>query len=313
MTSLNFDHNPESDIKSVLIYGMGMMGASLALALKSSPHYNGTVTGVVRSEKSAAFIRQHHMADDVMVIPETDDIKKIPLQDFDMVVIGLPVRSSLYLLEIFPSYNGLITDMSSTQQEIHNVIRKRPDLRFVGSHPMCGTENTGPSAARADLYLDRLCLITGRPEQPDDIHLQDDINRTLNFWQSIGMKVFRVSPEKHDEFLSYLSHSPHILSGLIAVWAQNSTVVQEVTNESPMPVTGGGFRDMVRIAGANPEMWTDILQTNRSNVVKSLREFQQLLSDMIQHLEKWEDESYPDWFSQARKARNLLSGYPEDK
>ncbi len=300
----------EIPFRSVLIYGMGMMGASLALALRASDHYSGKITGVVRTQRSAAFIEQHGMADSVVIEPDLDRIGSLPLEDYDLIVFGLPVKSIVRVFEIFPSYSGLITDMSSTRSEVHEAAAQRRELRFVGSHPMCGSEDQGPMAARADLFHNRLCIIT---EDTVSGNRDDDRKAVEDFWKAVGMKTYSMKPAAHDEVLAYLSHAPHILSGLLASWAAGAVAVDRSTNESPVPITGGGFRDMARIAGSNPEMWTDILFTNKKFILESLEVFSQELESVKKQLEKSDRQWWLDWFSSARKARNRLCGYPEDR
>lgn len=296
--------------QSILIYGMGMMGASLGLALKRLPAFHGSVTGVVRSEKSARFIEEHSLADHVKIVANQDEIKSFPFSSYDLTVIGLPVYSTISLLDLIPlNADTLITDMSSTREDVFAAAEKRKDLRFVGSHPMCGSEDAGPSAAVADLYHQRLCIIfpgQGKAKKGDRDQVRD-------FWSLLGMNTMDMDAKEHDQVLSYLSHAPHIISGLLTLWADRASVVKDATGRAPMPITGGGFRDMARIAGSNPEMWTDILMTNQSNLAQSMREYKKDLESIIEKIEAGDREWWMQWFYDARKARNHLSGYPEDR
>ena len=312
MSEFKLKKDEEIPFRSVLIYGMGMMGASLALAMRASGLFNGKITGVVRSEKSAQFIEKHGMADRVIVAPELSVIKSQDLSEIDLIILGLPVKSTVELFDYIPSYKGLITDMSSTRREVHEAAARRTDLRFVGSHPMCGSEDAGPSAARADVYHNRLCLIT-EPGAKEGQDLSSDGKKIMAFWRSVGMKTYMMDPNVHDTVIAYLSHAPHLISGLIVNWASGSDPVEDSTKRSPIPITGGGFRDMVRIAGSNPEMWTDILETNRDHVVESLKDFSSKLDDLIAKAESGDREWWLEWFSSSRKMRNFLCGYPEDR
>ncbi len=300
--------------RSVLVYGMGMMGASFALALRGSGAFHGRLTGIVRSEKSASFIMQHGMADNVVIQEDLSQAKNFPCSDYDLIVLGIPIQSIVNLFSLLPPCDTLITDISSTRRDVHEAARQRPDLRFVGSHPMCGSEDSGPSAARADLFHNRLCIITTShaDEAPGT---QSDVKAILSLWKSIGMKTFTMDPEDHDHVLAYLSHAPHILAALIATWADNAGVVQNATGRSPTPITGGGFRDMVRIAGSNPEMWSDILFTNTDFIAASLKDYRDRLDRILRDLETGELDRawWLQWFHDARISRNRLSGYPEDK
>lgn len=291
---------------SVLIHGMGMMGASLSLALREAAGFKGKITGAVRSEKSAAFIRAHNLADDVL-IGDDAALAAAGKGNFDLVVLGLPVRSVVETIGRFPPYRGLITDMSSTRLAVEEAATARPDLRFKGAHPMCGSENAGPSAAKPELYRDRLCILTHLPGAGES----DDDKAIAQFWQAAGMRTFRMEASDHDHILAYLSHAPHFLSGILALWAYEDKHVASAIERAPMPITGGGFRDMARIAGSNPEMWEDILFTNRTAIGSSLREFRSHLDKMIENVESG-NADWKSWFQSARRARNRLCGYPEE-
>lgn len=293
-----------SPFRSILIYGMGMMGASLAQALRKNDGHSVRITGVVRTESSAAFLRGHKQADEILICPEESQISDLDLSDYDLIVLGTPVKSVVRLTALLPrNFAGLITDMSSTRREVQAAFEARPDLNFVGSHPMCGSENRGPFAARPELFLNRLCILTPLENGSEEL-----TTRVQSLWTSLGMRTFVLSGPHHDEVLAYLSHGPHLLSGLLALWAQNDRV-SEAIGQAPMPITGGGFKDMARIAGSNPEMWTDILVSNRDFLASGLKEFQSQLEGLIRDVEHGEPEMWMEWFGRAREARNLLCGY----
>ncbi len=291
---------------TVWIHGMGMMGASLALALRKSSEFKGRVLGAVRSEKSAEYIRTTDLCDDVCVVSSGKEAR-LHIESLDsnsLVVLGVPVASAVALLGDLGGLPHLVTDMSSTRADVQNAAR---NVRFVGSHPICGSEDTGPQAARPGLFENRLCIIT-----PASHSKEEDVTLVQEFWQDLGMNVVSMPADEHDRILAYLSHGPHVISGLMAHWGMSPSVAKAV-HRSPVPLTGGGFRDMVRIAGSNPEMWLDIFRTNRKEIVASLEAFREAMSETIRLLEKGTDEELMQWLRDARRKRNILSGYPEDK
>jgi len=317
MNGLDQDSKPH--FRSVLIYGMGMMGASLGWALRSRLS-SCTVTGIVRTEKSAAFIRNNGLADRVLVLPDLSDCAALDLDSHDLVVLGLPVRSIVELIPVLPATDTLITDMSSTRREVHRSATERPDLRFVGAHPMCGSEDTGPAAFVKDLYVDRLCILTpgylSEVRHANQKKHREDARLVEQFWRAMGMKIYYLDPDSHDELLAYLSHAPHVVSSILALWALSNRTVDNSIRESPMPITGGGFKDMARIAGSNPEMWTDILLSNQDNLIASLEHFVREMRDIIECLknnEKNDRQDWFEWFARARRARNRLCWYSEDR
>ena len=307
--------------ESVLIYGMGMMGASLAHALKNEAGFTGKVAGIVRTRKSADFIRNYALADQIIVSETLEDARKLKTAEYDLIVLGLPVASIVKLMPLLPEFQGIVTDMSSTRSEVQAAAAQRPDLRFVGAHPMCGSENRGPSAYVEGLYKKRLCLLTPtylQSQSETDLADPGDKARAdallvENFWKTLGMKTHFLDPASHDQILAYLSHGPHVISSMLTLWAEDNTAVANSTRQAPMPVTGGGFKDMARIAGSNPEMWTDIMETNRDNIIASLESFLDHTRATIERLEQGGRDDWLDWFARARKARNRLCGYPENK
>ncbi len=316
------EHKPDDgEFRSILIYGMGMMGASLAHALRH--HSSARVAGVVRSDSSAAFLRGHNLADEVLVIPDEEAAAGLDLGPYDLIVLGTPVSSVLKLAGALSlsSFRGILTDMSSTRRDVQAAFAGKDDVTFVGSHPMCGSEDRGPQAAVPELFLNRLCILT--PLQPDERpHLPEAVYasalaRVESFWQSLGMKTFVLDADDHDEVLAYLSHGPHLISSLLSLWAESPAVLN-AGERAPMPITGGGFKGMARIAGSNPEMWTAILQSNRDHLRAAMRGFRAQLDALIDDLDKAlpgdaDSERWQEWFRRARLARNRLCGYPEDE
>lgn len=311
----------DGEFRSILIYGMGMMGASLAHALKH--HSAARVAGVVRSESSAGFLRGHNLADEVLVLPDEHAAADLDLSPYNLIVLGTPVSSVLKLASTLPltSFRGILTDMSSTRRDVHAAFAGKDGVTFVGSHPMCGSEDRGPQAAVPELFLNRLCILTPlqsgeRPHLADAAYAAATA-KVESFWQGLGMKTFVLDAGEHDEVLAYLSHGPHLISSLLTLWAE-SPAVWEAGERAPMPVTGGGFKDMARIAGSNPEMWTAILQSNRDHLLAAMGAFRTELDSLIEALDTAlpgdaDDERWHEWFRRARRARNRLCGYPEDE
>ncbi|MBX7056953.1 MAG: prephenate dehydrogenase/arogenate dehydrogenase family protein [Leptospirales bacterium] len=302
--------------QSILILGMGMMGASLALAARKRwPTVR--LDGVVRSESSRRWIEDQRMADRAIAASGVEALGALQLDSYDLIVLALPLGAVRALAPVFPQCSSLITDMSSARREVDQAFALRSDLRFVGSHPMCGSENRGPSAASSDLYVDRLCLISKDSGAYPGGESAAGADRQLiaEFWQELGMRICLLPAELHDQTLAYLSHAPHVLSGILARWAQAAPSVEQSLALAPMPITGGGFKGMARIAGSNPEMWRDVLVANRQAVLHSLRDFQDQLGEIIVQLQRspLDEDWWMQWFAAARRDRNRLCGFQEDE
>lgn len=264
----------------VLIFGMGLMGGSLALAIKKR-YPRVSITGVVRSEKSKQEIINLKLADHVYT--ETEFNKNLNWALFQFVIFSTPVQSVVDYISRLPQQSKTIfTDLGSTKETIISAV----DTHFLGSHnyvsshPMCGSEFSGPSSAKQDLYQSKLCIVT----RGKDTSLEaSDFVR--NFWEAIGSWTLEMEGEEHDETLAYLSHLPHIISTLLVRTAIKNDTVRTQVNKSEKPITGGGFRDMSRIAGSNFEMWFSIFAENQENIYDSLVQFRRELDTMIEHFD----------------------------
>ncbi len=284
---------------------MGMMGASLALALRKFDGFSGRISGVVRSRASFDYVTEMGWCDSVYMAaqPEVDHVIR-SLEPGTLFVVGLPVGSCVSYLSTLRGLPFLVTDMSSTRRAVQEAAS---GVRFVGSHPICGSEDTGPRAAKPGLFEKRLCIVTPAADSTDA-----DLESVRSFWSDLGMDVMQMDASAHDLIWAYLSHGPHILSGMLAHWGFSSSV-QDALARAPVPLTGGGFRDMVRIAGSNPEMWLDIIRTNGDQIKRVLIEFRHELDQLIQGFDKKSDDDWKNWISEARRKRNRLCGYPEER
>ncbi|TGL57973.1 prephenate dehydrogenase/arogenate dehydrogenase family protein [Leptospira ognonensis] len=260
----------------ILIFGMGLMGGSLSLAIKKS--FPGvTITGVVRSLKSKQEILKLELAD--YVYTESEFNKQLSWESFQFVIFSTPVQSVVDYISKLPQHSETVfTDLGSTKETIIAAVDThfQGKHNYVSSHPMCGSEFSGPSAAREDLYQNKLCIVTRGKET--SLEASDFVR---NFWENIGSWTLEMEGVEHDETLAYLSHLPHIISTVLVQTAiKNDTVLKQVS-KSEKPITGGGFRDMSRIAGSNFEMWFSIFAENQRNIYQSLIQYRDELDVMI--------------------------------
>jgi prephenate dehydrogenase len=142
-----------------------------------------------------------------------------------------------------------------------------------------------------------------------DFHTTPEaVEKITSFWKELGSHTVEIPPEDHDTILAYLSHSPHILSSLMVNWADNLDLIQKYNKHSPLPLSGGGFRDMSRIAGSNPEMWEAIIATNKNAICQSLKQFNKDLEVLIDKLENPEFTVgfWKQYFQNSKKARDRI-------
>jgi prephenate dehydrogenase len=281
------------------------MGASLALAIKNKK-LGCEVIGVVRSQKSRLEGLTQKIADDVLL--EEEFLKSNSWGEYDFIVFSLPVDLTCDKIELIPKdYKGFITDLGSTKQSIIQKVESKftSTHNYYSSHPMAGSEQSGMSYAKVDLYENRLCILTKSKGVS-----KEAIEKITKFWKMIGSVTIEMEAKEHDEVLSYLSHTPHILSSILVNWAYRNKKVKLYTEKSPIPITGGGFRDMSRIAGSNPDMWNAIINTNRSAIHDSLLEFRKEIDRLIDALEaspnSSDSEFWKDYFIESKNSRTQI-------
>ncbi|TGN17698.1 prephenate dehydrogenase [Leptospira idonii] len=264
--------------KNILIFGMGLMGGSLSLAIRKKIKTAKT-TGVVRSEASKDVILKQNISDFVFLEEEFFQNRKF--EEYDLVIFATPVHSVIHHIQNLNSHSQTIyTDLGSTKKTIIDAVHKKfsnESHRYVSSHPMCGSEHSGPGAAKENLYEEKLCIVTS----PNGLQsgIADEIRM---FWEAIGCWTLDMEAKEHDETLAYLSHLPHLVSSLLVQTAIGNPVVNKQVSEAPRPITGGGFRDMSRIAGSNLEMWLSIFQENQNQIYESLKNLKSELEQVTE-------------------------------
>ncbi len=277
--------------RRVTLLGLGVMGSSLGLALKrmtSPPRVTGYSRSPATRESAAALAVADHICAD----------PAIAVADADLVVGCLPVLTlAPFFRDLKPSLarDVVLTDVGSTKQwlddEIRSLLRGTGGV-YIGSHPMTGTEKSGPNAARADLYRDAPVFLT--PSVTDDAAI---VARLRQFWQAVGARVHCVTPDEHDRRVARTSHLPHLAAAALVAAAFRD-------EPSDMkPFVGPGFRDTTRVAGGSPEMWHDIVCTNREALLLELNAFQEIMNDMRRNIEKHEFDAIRDFLDKARRRR----------
>ena len=245
--------------QQISIIGPGLLGASLALALKSRGLCQRVHIWSRRPETRAKAL----MADwcDASFEYATEACK-----GSELVVICTPVETIVPILkEISPSFDkgALITDVGSTKKTIcQGASSIKGDFNFIGSHPMAGSEKTGMSHARADLFQGAACILT-----PGEDVQNTEIVQLHQLWEAIGMQVVTTSPEKHDEIVAHISHLPHLLATSLCSYLLEKEVGWQ-------QLAGGGLRDTTRVASGDPDLWKQILEHNREDVLRAIDGFQ---------------------------------------
>ena len=277
----------------IALLGPGLIGGSIALALRRGG--GSHVTLWARRAESVREVIAANCAD-----AATADLA-VAVKDADLVVLCVPVGAMRALAEaIAPMIRSdcVITDVGSVKgpvlAELRPIFRGRG--RFVGSHPMAGSEHTGLAAARANLFDGTTSIVT--PEPDTDAAALAEVSV---FWESIGCRVVELPAAEHDECVALVSHLPHLLAAALV-----NTVAAR--NEHAFRVVGPGFRDTTRVAAGPPAMWREILRENSAAVLPAIDALIAKLSDFRQTLALAGDgKEIHDLLANARATRNRIT------
>lgn len=279
--------------RQVTLLGLGVMGASLGLALKKLPS-PPLVVGFSRSARTRAIAAELGVADHICEDPVA------AARDADLVVGCLPIMALPQAFrDVIASMvnDAVLTDVGSTKQwldtEIRAMLQSAPArCRYVGSHPMTGSEKSGPEAARSDLYRDAPVFLT--PDPQDDPVLVDRLGR---FWQAVGARVFRVSPAEHDRRAARTSHLPHLAAAALVAVAFRDLP------SGMSPFIGPGFRDTTRVAGGSPDVWHDIVRTNSKALLNEMDAIQTVFDDLRQMIRDDDFAGVREFLDKSRDLR----------
>lgn len=242
-------------MKRIAILGPGLLGGSLALKLRS-----------LGGSHVRLWARRREAVDEALAIGCADDTTtdlKAAVNDADLVVLCVPVGAMAQLAGGFlPALNPrtVITDVGSVKGPVLAEIGRLfgRTSRFVGSHPMAGSEHTGLKAARSDLFDQATCIVT--PEESTD---PSALAAVCAFWEKVGCRVVKMGAAEHDECVALVSHLPHLVAATLV-----NTVAE--MNAHAFGVVGPGFRDSTRVASGSPAMWAEILGGNSAPVVAAI-------------------------------------------
>jgi len=283
------------NLTGIAVFGPGLLGGSVALAVKEKLP-QATVRLWARREEACA-----HLLD--LGFDATTRLGAA-LQGADLIVLATPIGIMPELAASLVKSGHLqpgavITDVGSVKgpvvAELTPVFAKAGAV-FVGSHPMAGSEKTGIEHARALLFNGARCIVTPREDTPPDA-----VRLVQDFWQRLGCHTAILAPEVHDSVVARISHLPHAAAAAIVLAALGKDI-------SPLTFSGGGFRDTTRVAAGAPEMWAEILLENRAEVSASLEDLRQQLVEMLEFLRNGDQEKLAACLKQAKELRDQLGG-----
>jgi prephenate dehydrogenase len=273
----------DPQFENVAIVGVGLIGGSIGLAMRERG-VASRVVGVGRREASLEVALTRGAIDEA-----TTDLA-VGVRRADLVVIATPVGKIIDAAKAVAALrpNTLTTDAGSTKGEI---VAALSGIRFVGSHPLAGDHHAGCEHARANLLEDRLVMVT-----PTEQNAPEDVSRITAFWMALGARVEAILPEKHDEIVASISHAPHLAAAALAV----------VTPHALLPFAGQGWQDSTRIAAGDPQLWLEIVASNRSNIVRQLAALEHSLAEVRRAIEDKRFEALLEILQEAKQKRDVV-------
>jgi len=280
-------------IKRLTIYGVGLIGGSLARALKAA----GAVGEIVGYGRSLAPLQK---ALELGVIDRYETDIARALEGCEVVLLGVPVGAMEQVLrELQPhlAVDTIITDVGSTKGSVvEAAVKVFGELppRFIPGHPIAGTEQSGVEASFAELYQRRRVILT--PNEQSDPQALEQVRW---MWQQAGAEVIDMPVAHHDEVLAATSHLPHMLAFTLV-----DTLARLEDHDDIFRFAAGGFRDFTRIASSNPQMWHDICLNNREALLKMIQRFSDELATLSAAIERGDGEALLKTFTRAKAARD---------
>ncbi|PSM51580.1 chorismate mutase / prephenate dehydrogenase [Campylobacter blaseri] len=272
------------------IIGLGLIGGSLGLCLKDMKLVD-SVFGYDIDKNNEKEALNLGLVNDIFSFEELKT-------KCDVIFLAIPVEAiieTLKKLKDIPKTTTII-DLGSTKEKILENCPSEIRANLIASHPMAGTENSGPKAAFKELLLGQVVVIC-EDEQTSGFHLK----RAVELFSYAGMKIVFMDPKRHDHHAAFISHLPHVASFSLV-----NSVLKEENKKNIINMAGGSFADVSRIAKSSPEMWSDIFKQNKTNILHSINSFKKELDICTKMIENDEWDKLREWMGDARVIREFL-------
>ncbi|MBU2949139.1 prephenate dehydrogenase [Tamlana agarivorans] len=275
-------------MKNIYAIGVGLIGGSLAIDIKKN-NPDAIIHGISRRDGTLDKALELNIIDKKATL---DD-----LENADLVIISIPVDATVKLLPTVLdkiSDTTLVVDAGSTKVDICKAVEDHPRRRnFLAMHPIAGTEHSGPTAALAGLFIGKTNIVC--EVEKTTFKLQE---KALKLFADIGMRIRYMNPEAHDKHIAYVSHLSHISSFMLG-----KTVIEKERNERDIfDMAGSGFASTVRLAKSSPEMWTAIFKQNKTNVIETLEEY---INNLTQFKELMQKDDFDAIFSEMESTNHI--------
>lgn len=278
--------------KVICIVGTGLIGGSLAIQLHEKK-LSSRLVGVDANEEHAKKAVELELVDETLPLAEA-------IENSDVIILAIPVDALVTTLpELLNKIDRqIIIDLGSTKSQLIEAVKEHPKRgRYVATHPMWGTEYSGPAAAVRGAYENRAVIICN-PEESD----ADALEWTKHMFTKIGMHILEMEANAHDLHAAYVSHISHITSFALA----NTVLQKEKEDNAIFEMASAGFESTVRLAKSNPAMWVPILLQNKVNVLDVLNEHIEQLKRFRDNLSNDDEEALRQLMEEANKIRRII-------
>ena len=280
------------DRKKICVVGVGLIGGSLAIQLHEKK-ISSRLFGVETNPLHAGEALQLELVDEILPLDEA-------ISQSDVVVLAIPVDSIVLLLPgiLDKVDRQIVLDLGSTKSQLTEVIKSHPRRgRYVATHPMWGTEYSGPAAAVRGAYENKAVIICNAEESDADA-----LEWVKHMYRKIGMHLLEMEAKAHDLHAAYVSHISHITSFALA----NTVLEKEKEENAIFELASAGVESTVRLAKSNPAMWVPIFMQNKENVLDVLKEHIAQLSRFKESIEKDDHEYLIRLIQNANKIRRII-------
>ena len=279
---------------NIHVIGIGLIGGSMVLDIKSL-HPDATIYGIDNNES--------HLAEAIALGVVDKAATYDDLAEADFVIVSVPVDIALNVLpQVLDAIgeNTIVFEVGSTKMPICEVVVNHPRRRnFIATHPIAGTEFSGPSAAIKGLFQGKTNIIC--EVEKTTFKLQE---KALELFKSMGMRIRYMDPKSHDKHIAYVSHLSHISSFMLG----KTVIDKEKVEQDIFDMAGSGFESTVRLAKSSPAMWTPIFKQNKKQVVKTLEEYIANLTNFKELLEQDDYDAIFKEMQSVNKIKEILNG-----
>ena len=286
--------------KKLLIIGCGLIGSSI---LRGS--INKKISKkIFIYEKSKKHISKIKKINSKIIILEKLDKR---ISDVDFVILSTPMsqyEKIIPYLNKFLDKKSIITDVGSTKINILNLKNKKlnKSLNWILSHPISGSEVSGPEYGSKTLFLNKWCIVVSDKNKKN-------INKVVNFWKKLGSKVILMDPYEHDKIFALTSHLPHLVAYNLIKTAQD---FQKKQKKNIIKFSAGGLRDFSRIAASNEIMWRDVFFNNKKNMISAINMFIRNLNSFKKNIQNFEDKNLRKKLVNSKKVRQQIIDLKHD-